>query len=184
MAGILKGKKGQMVDFVIVLIVLFSVSALLSKGLSDKDEVIQIGGKQYSMLSAYAEGEKALEYIRLAGELALAEKVDNCADAKVIPLGDIELAVRDEIRKRMQNYTIPNTALDMDFNPDYYIYTASQSIDRDSTLGIVGTTSEKIRINSNDYKFNYSINGNFRSVLTCDKLSKLKPQSQKALLAG
>lgn len=169
-----------MVDFAIVLVIILAVTALMNKELSDKDKTIEIGGKQYAMLSSYAEGEKALEYIKLAAELALAESAGSCELAKTIPLKTIEYEVGEKVKKRTADYVSSDTELSVSFLP-YYTFSAFENIDTDSLIGVTGITSEDIHVDPRNYNFNYSVSGNFRTSITCEKLNKLKGTTAQQL---
>lgn len=180
MAGLL-GKKGQLLDFIIVFLIIVSAGAVLQQNLSAKDKVIEMGGRQFTMLSAYAEGEKALEYMQTAGKISIAQAVRSCEGAETLSGDAIALNAAPIVRKYIANYTRSSSAFNVTM-PSDYTFTAANYIGTDGKIWLVGITDENIKVFSS--KFTYSISGNFRTSVSCDEIKALNSPSTVSLING
>ena len=183
MAGILKGKKSQFVDFAIVLIIIISLTAIMSNKVTERNNYIQIGAKQFTIFSAYAEGEKVQEYLKLAGEFSLSEIVGSCEKAQSLTESTIAFRVGEKMKTYIANYNSTNPKFNVTF-PDYYLYTVSNQAYTNLQISLTGIASDKIIIKSGTYKFTYSIKGDFKSAVSCDKFEQLKPGSEQTQFMG
>lgn len=167
----LLGKKAQFVDLAIFLTILIALTAIMGSAISSGNDLVQIGAKEFSMLSAYAEGEKATEYLKLAGEMALVDVAKDYSTARTLTAGKIVSDASPKINNYISLYKSSNPKFTVEFPA--YTYTALNQIDTNSLITITGFSDENIVIKSADYKFTYSLNGNFRSAVSNDKLNKL-----------
>jgi len=173
MAGILKNKKGQMVDFAIAFIIIVATTALLTNNISSNQKTIEIGARQYAMLSAYAEGEKALEYLKTASEISVSDVVGSCEYAKTVSDKTMVYKIEPLMKDRILKYTSTNPRLNITIAP---FYTYSVSVQQ-SSISITGLAGDNIKVTSDSDKFTYSLNGNFKSTMSCDKLKVLREGS-------
>lgn len=181
MAGILKGKRSQMVDLAIVLIILLAVGAVMANKVTERNNIIQMGAKQYAMFSAYAEGEKVLEYLKTAGELSISEVAGDCTKAKSLTGDTIAFQVREHMGAYIANYNSTNPGTFTVTLPLTYGYSVINNA-AGGSITLLGTTSEDIIIKSAAYSFTYAVKGSFKTVASCEALYKLKPQTTQQLI--
>jgi len=163
-----KSKKGQVLAFAVVFAILISVGLVLTGSFKGEKAIVGIGNKQINMLNAYAEAEKAREYVELSfyysAKLAAQELTSlsnrNCFEG--LDKETFKSLFEQNADRYLQAYKSTNREL----NVSLPIYNYDFDFEDDKII-IYSIPSGPIFIQSNVIFFNYSATAQVRTELSC-----------------
>lgn len=158
----INSKKAQLA-LTIVIMVIIVISLTLYSGTVRLDARAKIGMQQIMISKAYSEGEAAREYIETAATLLVYDKFKS----QGCPADINKEVFYEQMEDYLSVYVSPN--VNFTTTLPYYIFEIEKL---ESGVKVTAKPLEKINIYSEQYNFNYSVNGYFSKAVTCEQFGK------------
>jgi len=176
-----KSKKGQILAFAVVFIIIMAFGFILVNKGGTAKTVASIGNKQVNILSAYAEAEKAREYVKFSAEhsAALAAQELDVATTQDCFAGLDKTTFEAAFTENMLKYLEIYNSTDKELNVSALMYTYDYDY-QDNLVTVKAFAQEPgIVVKSNRIDFTYTIQGYVETDFTC---SEYQEYSKKKFL--
>ena len=146
----MRGKKGDIENFLIVLFVLLAIGGLLAGNAASKQTIVNIGDRHALMLKAYVEAEKVREYFDSAARLAaistakeLGATGDNCF---------VVAGLDEKFKSKIETFFNYDLSSDPQLTATLP-YVAWSITAGPSKVAIIGAASDKIIVKGEDFEY-------------------------------